>query len=462
MTTFHLRASLATVLFGIGVALPGLTLSAASAGASSEGWTVAKGRLSPTAGGGAEAAEGGSIERGLAYRVSGVREARVEGPSGLSFRAMPGSLFRVTASGERAVLQVDDGVVADVESGASGLDVVTPAVTLRTRSSRVFVKVDAGLRVYAEHLQGSTGTVEALSPSGATDGTLAAGTFRAYGTNPATAPAESRVPAATAAPVRVVPTAAAEPPSGGPPPGDDWIETRPARTEWRNVPCAPGTLREGEQAQDCWELVQIPAEYTRRAPPPPCPPPEPPPCPPPPPPPCPAPPPPCASGCGELIRFSGVPVPVRADDTGRVPLGSAIGARGDCESCVGTECNRIPWVKYVEGAVCDVATFKVGCCLITIRPASRVRVHRLPDGSLQMWAPNIGKDLALIEVNENQFCYIGEDGFLVVGSDCQIEYFRGLVHLYKRRDKRGYDLQKACEGTTPCDSIPTIQGKPLR
>ena len=72
---------------------------------------------------------------------------------------------------------------------------------------------------------------------------------------------------------------------------------------------------------------------------------------------------------------------------------------------------------------------------MTIRPASRVRVHRLPDGSLEIWAPNIGKDLALIEINENQFAYIGEDGFLVIGPCGHVDYFRGLVHLYSHHER---------------------------
>lgn len=150
-----------------------------------------------------------------------------------------------------------------------------------------------------------------------------------------------------------------------------------------------------------------------------------------------------------MITTSGVPIPHRADDTGRIPLGSAIGARGPCNSCAGTECNRIPYVHYVEGLVCDVSTYKVGCCLITVRPASRVRAHRLPDGSIELWAPNIGKDLALIEVNDNQFGYIGEDGFLVIGSDCQIEYFRGLVHLYPSRRYGDWDHPKPPERQIP-------------
>jgi hypothetical protein len=431
------------VLFAL-AALPLLSPSA-RADAPRE-WRLEEGRLEAVPSGALGAAAGQPLRGGLLYEVAGLAEAKVSGP-GASFRAMPGTRLRLTSNGGRPVLQVDDGVVNDVVSDGA-LDVLTPAGTVRTDRARVFVKVDVPAQVYVEHKQGSTGRVE-IATGAANDGVLAAGTFRSYASAPPSAtpvPAPLPVPApgagttvaATTAPavpaigptpVRVLPTAAPAP--AQPPPGDDWIEIRPARTEWKRVPCAPGTIREGEQVQDCWELVQIPAEYARRDVP----------CPPPPPPaPAPCPPPPACAPCeptgvvcGGLMRWGVVPVPVRADDTGRPPLGSAIGARGECENCVGTECNRIPWVMYAEGSACDVATYKVGCCLVTVRPACLVRVHRLPDGSLQIWGPNLGCHLAMIEINENQAGYIGNDGFLVVGSDCQIEYFRGLVHLYKRR-----------------------------
>ena len=120
-------------------------------------------------------------------------------------------------------------------------------------------------------------------------------------------------------------------------------------------------------------------------------------------------------------------------------------------------------MHYVEGLVCDVTTYKVGCSLITVRPASRVRARRLPDGSLELWAPNIGKDLALIEINENQFGYIGEDGFLVLGPCGTIDYFRGLVHLYVRRDRHltdeGPPKRREVSGQAVNDEVPTKAGR---
>jgi hypothetical protein len=471
MTT--LRTSRRHVPRAFFLALAVLTLLVPRVGADAPAeWRLDAGRLEAVPAGALGATAGQALRGGLLYEVAGISEAKVTGPGGGSFRAMPGTRLRLTSNGGRSVLQVDDGVVADVRSDGL-LDVATPAGTVKTDRARLFVKVDVPAQVYVEHMQGSTGRVE-IATGAKNDGVLAAGTFRSYAAAPpsssepaprgiATAVAAAAATSTPAAPVlgptpiRVLPTASPAP--AQPPPGDDWIEIRPARTEWKRVPCTPGTIQAGEQVQDCWELVQIPAEYARREVP----------CAPPPPPPaapCAPPPPVCApcepTGvvCGGLMRWGVVPVPVRADDTGRPPLGTAIGARGDCENCVGTECNRIPWVMYAEGSACDVATYKVGCCLVTVRPACLVRVHRLPDGSLQIWGPNLSCQLAMIEINENQAGYIGNDGFLVVGSDCQIEYFRGLVHLYKRR-RGGLGYRVPRDRTTPSTEDEVVNPIPL-
>lgn len=34
-----------------------------------------------------------------------------------------------------------------------------------------------------------------------------------------------------------------------------------ARTEWRKIPCTPSQLAAGEKQGDCWQLVEIPAQY---------------------------------------------------------------------------------------------------------------------------------------------------------------------------------------------------------
>lgn len=366
---------------------------------------------------------------GETARVDGVRERRFETSAGTTFRALPGTTFTAF---DASSVRLTEGTLADVSAGAGKFEVHTSAFVVRADRATVYVRALPG-GVYAEHQTGSTGTVTLVS-AGRADATLAAGTFRmaAFDDASAAAPVAVRAvpstptvattsfrPGAPVAATPSLPPAAARAPlalaapvvvgSAGPV-GTTWVDDSAGRP----VVPAPGPCIGG--CNPC----APPVVYA----------------------PC-APPPVCTTGCGEMITTSGVPVPDRADDTGRVPLGTALGARGPCNSCAGTECNRIPYVHYVEGLVCDVSTYKVGCCLITVRPASRVRVHRLPDGSIEMWAPNIGKDLALIEINENQFGYIGEDGFLVIGNDCQIEYFRGLVHLYPHRQTRHtYDRPK--------------------
>lgn len=362
-----------------------------------------------------------TLRAGERVRVDGIKERRFATATGATFRALPGTTFTAP---DANTLDLAEGTLADVDAGAGRFDVRTTAFVVRADRATVYVRALPG-GVYAEHQVGSPGTVTLVSP-GRADSTLAAGTFRmaAFDEAPVAAPVVARTsapppavattsyrpgapvvaaPSIPTAPVRVAPAAAAPVVVGSQGAvGTTWVD------DSRGTPVVPAP---GPCIGGCNPCAPAPVIYA----------------------PC-APPPVCTTGCGEMITTSGVPVPDRADDTGRVPLGTALGARGPCDSCAGTECNRIPYVHYVEGLVCDVSTYKVGCCLITVRPASRVRVHRLPDGSIQLWAPNIGKDLALIEINDNQFGYIGEDGFLVIGSDCQIEYFRGLVHLYPHRN----------------------------
>lgn len=366
------------------------------------GLRVGAGRLTAS---GAAAETGATLRPGLVYEVPGGREALLQGPGGLSLRAMPGSRFQVLGvEPTRATLRLDAGVISDARSEQGTLDIATPAGTLRGDHAVLFARV-AARNVYVEHQTGSTGTAGLFS-SGSAVVPLAAGTFRMMaldaGDNPSPVRARDFTPVPTPAPVA---TAAAPAATGATP-----------------------VVRSTSQPPAAEPLVP----YDPSCPPNPCS--EPPPCAPPPPP-C-APPPVCG-GCGELIRHSGVPVPVRADDTGRSPLGSALGgdACNPVNSVCACKCGKIPYVHYVEGLECDVSTYRVGNCLVTVRPASRVRVHRLPDGSLQLWGPNLGRDLALIEIQDNQFCYIGDDGFLVIGCDCQIQYFRGLVHLYSHPDR---------------------------
>jgi hypothetical protein len=371
-----------------------------------------------------------ALRAGETVRVEGIRERRFSTPGGATFRALPGSTF---TAGDASSVRLVEGTLADVNAGAGRFDVQTNAFVVRADRATVYVRALPG-GVYAEHQTGSTGTVTLVS-AGRPDTALAPGTFRMAALDDA--PAAAPVAARTVPTVPSVATTSFRPATSAVPS----IASAPVATATARAPMlvrSEGIVRAEGTAGTSWVDSQgtpvVPAPgpclggCNPCAPPviyAPC-----------------APPPVCTTGCGEMITTSGVPVPDRADDTGRVPLGTALGARGPCNSCAGTECNRIPYVHYVEGLVCDVTTYKVGCCLITVRPASRVRVHRLPDGSLEMWAPNIGKDLALIEINENQFGYIGEDGFLVIGNDCQIEYFRGLVHLYTPRRHYWYDRPK--------------------
>ena len=377
--------------------------------------TVAKGRLEGSSSGAPGAAAGAALRVGASYAVTGLEEAQVTGGSGASFRALPGARFSVLgADAGRLAVRLDQGVLADATGGDGSLDVATPAVVVHGERARVFVRV-LPRGVYAEHEQGSAGTVE-IRARNAAPASLAAGTFRMVAFDAGDAPLPAGpVPAGPPAPVRAV-TVAAPPAAPVPPRSATYI--RPAYAG--PAPCAPTPA-------PCAPCAPVP--------------------------------PPCGT-CGEWVIASDIPVPTRADDTGRPPLGHALG-EGECCGfcCTDTICNKIPYVHYVEGLVCDVSTYKVGCTLVTIRPASRVRVHRLPDGSLEIWAPNIGKDLALIEINENQFGYIGEDGFLVVGRCGTIEYFRGLVHLYTRRDwtVTDHDIPRRREhvsGATVTDEIP--------
>ncbi len=345
------------------------------------------------------------LRPGLEYAVDGAREVRLSGPHGASLRALPGTRFSVTSvDAERVAVKLVSGVVSDATATAGYLDVATPAGVLRADRGVVFARV-ANRNVYVEHQAGSKGSAGLFSPGAPAVG-LAAGTFRMMALEAGeTMPSKTPVVLPTPPPMPCPRRRRRAPPTGAP---------QRSRTRPRSPPTAPPAYDPSCGPNPCADPVYVaPAPCA--------------------PPPC-APPPTCG-GCGEMIRHSGVPVPVRADDTGRSPLTSALG-QDACspDGVCACHCGKIPYVHYVEGLECDVSTYRVGNGLVTVRPASRVRVHRLPDGSLQMWAPNIGRDLALIELNDNQFGYIGDDGFIVINCNGQIEYFRGLVHLYPHRD----------------------------
>lgn len=385
--------------------------------AESAALVVEAGRLTSAAG---PAEVRAALRGGLEYAVDGVREVRLAGPRGTSVRALPGTRFVVTAvDAERVALRLVSGVFADAGGSDGFLDVATPAGVLRADRAVVFARV-ANRNVYVEHQTSSKGSAGLFSPGAPAVG-LAPGTFRmmaleAGAALPSHTPLVPAAPAAARA-VTADASAARGSPAAALVAADQATPAVPAPT---HVPGSPTLTSRPPLPYDpaCGVNPCAPCAPVPVCPPPPC-----------------APPPTCG-GCGELIRHSGVPVPVRADDTGRSPLGTALGA----DACAPTDpvcachCGKIPYVHYVEGLECDVSTYRVGNALVTVRPASRVRVHRLPDGSLQMWAPNIGRDLALIEVNENQFGYIGDDGFIVINCLGQIEYFRGLVHLYPKDD----------------------------
>lgn len=393
--------------------------------------------------GGGVPAVASSLRAGETVRVDGVRERRFQALGGAIVRALPGAVFSVLADKpEVLTLRLDEGTLAEV-GGAGRIEIWTRAFDVKSDRAVVSVR-DLPGGVYVEHVTGSAGSVT-LVTSSRDDTSLAAGTFRmaTFDDAPPAAPTSARVasviPAATATSypsVVATPRVASIPSpraviSRSVSVGADGLADGSSSTP---VVPAPGPCSGG-----CNPCAPAPV-YAPCAP-------------------C-APAPVCTTGCGELITTSGVPIPDRVEDTGRIPLGSAIGARGPCNSCAGTECNRIPYVHYVEGLVCDVSTYKVGCCLITVRPASRLRAHRLPDGSLELWAPNIGKDLALIEINDNQFGYIGEDGFLVIGNDCEVEYFRGLVHLYPHRARQDHNLPRPPQRQIPV-SEDRVNGAPV-
>ena len=377
---------------------------AATAFAGERDLSVAKGRLDSTSG---NVEVGSTLRVGASYAVTGLVEARVTGASGASFRALPGTRFLVLGNdaGQMAV-RLDEGVIADATGGSGILDIATSATVVRGDRAMAFVRV-LPRGVYAEHQQGSTGKLE-LRTRGSDPAALLPGTFRMLALDGGDAVSStSVVRAPSAAPAPVVIPAVSQVPVASVVPA---VPTARSSFDVQPVPCAPVT-------------VTPPAVCA---------------------------PPPLCGPCGEWVIASDVPVPSRADDTGRPPLGQALGDGQCCGyCCTDTICNKIPYVHYVEGLVCDVSTYKVGCTIVTIRPASRVRTHRLPDGSLEIWAPNIGKDLALIEVNDNQFCYIGEDGFLVLDPCGTVAYFRGLVHLYTRRDRTitDHDIPKRREIT---------------
>jgi hypothetical protein len=368
---------------------------------------VESGRLTGVVG----AADAGvALRPNVTYEVTGSREVRVVGPRSTRLRVLPGTQFDVMGvDAQRVALRVRTGVVADATSDGL-LDLATPAGVLRGDRAVLFARV-ATRNVYVEHQQGSSGTA-GLFASGSAVTPLGAGTFRMMALDAGDPLPRATVPLrADAAPAPAVSRASVAAGTPSPAPARATAFADPAATALPYDPsCGPNPCADPAPCP--------PAPVMAPCAPPPC-----------------APPPVCG-GCGEMVRHSGVPVPVRRDDAGRSPLGSALGADAcNPERVCACECGRIPYVHYVEGLECDVSTYRVGNALVTIRPASRVRVHRLPDGALQCWAPNIGRDLALIEVNDNQFGYIGDDGFIVIGCTGQIQYFRGLVHLYSHPDR---------------------------
>jgi hypothetical protein len=104
---------------------------------------------------------------------------------------------------------------------------------------------------------------------------------------------------------------------------------------------------------------------------------------------------------------------------------------GPCCNRADVERARAPYVLYAEGPIEDVATFKLGYVVVTVRPASALRITRTREGGLHL--DNVGTCLVLVVLDDNQFAFIGCHGSLVLSPDGQVECFRGLVHLYRRR-----------------------------
>jgi hypothetical protein len=409
-------ASNRLVVFGVGLvaALAGGGVVAAEG---ADAVRLARGRLvsasAPAAGPAAALETGRPLEFGSTYDVVGSTDASLSGPGGLALRALAGTRLRADRGPDGAlVVVVDRGSLADA-AAASPFSVVTPTARVASEGARFSVR-STPEGTYVEHRAGSPGRLS-VAPYGGAAAPLAAGSFRMVGlvSTPAPGPAVAApavAPAGYAAPP--VPAASSSLPAPSatyayvaPPPRVAPTALAPATLAANGAPPPPPPV-----ASDAF--APVPTH-------------------------------PCGPNCGRLLRTPPPPVPVRADDYGRVPLGSAMPG-GPCCNRADVECNRVPYVRYVEGLVCDVATYKLGYRLVTVRPASRVRVHRLPDGSLQMWAPNIGKDLALIELDWNQFAFIGEDGFLVLSADGQVEYFRGLVHLWHHKEDPQDCLYKGC------------------
>ena len=355
--------------------------------------------------------KGTNATYGVTYDAVGSSDATFSGPGGLVLRALSGARVRADRGADGGfVLTVERGSIADA-AAALPFDVVTPAARIRSEGARFSLRAIAE-GAYVEHRQGSPGRL-VVTPYGGAGQPLAAGSFRMVGLTAATTSAPVASPAARPASIPV-------PPPAGPSTG----LAAPTRIIATAGLPAPRVIPASLVADVPVEGVPPTATSDAAAP---------------------VPMHPCSPNCGRMLRTPPPAVPVRADDYGRVPLGTAMPG-GPCCNRADVECNRVPYVRYVEGLVCDVATYKLGYRLVTVRPASRVRVHRLPDGSLQLWAPNIGKDLALIELDWNQFCFIGEDGFLVLSADGQVEYFRGLVHLWHHRGDEEC-LFKTCRPT---------------
>lgn len=280
------------------------------AAAETDSLRVEAGRLTSAAG----VSDPSAVLRpGLEYAVDGAREVRLSGPHGASLRALPGTRFSVTAvDAERVAVKLVSGVVSDATATSGFLDVATPAGVLRADRGVVFARV-ANRNVYVEHQAGSKGSAGLFS-AGAPAVGLAAGTFRmmaleAGESMPSKTPVVLPTAVATA-PVRVADGTLAAAPS--------------AATPYAMPSAAPPAYDPSCGPNPCADPVYVaPAPCA--------------------PPPC-APPPTCG-GCGEMIRHSGVPVPVRADDTGRSPLTSALG-QDACspDGVCACHCGKIPYV----------------------------------------------------------------------------------------------------------------------
>ena len=169
-----LRGFVAALVLG----LPGTAATTFADGsappAAASGVRVQSGRLD--AGGGA-VLESGALRPGVFYEVVGAKEARLDGPGGTSFRAMPGAKFLVQdADAAHVSVRLAAGVIADANGGTGMIDLATPAGTFRGDHATIYARV-LPRGVYVEHEAVSTGTAGLFSP-GVALVPLAPGTFR--------------------------------------------------------------------------------------------------------------------------------------------------------------------------------------------------------------------------------------------------------------------------------------------